>query len=223
MRRNLFVFLSSTLALLFLNSCTAVDHMVRSIPTPSITGIRDAIPGLGVGDSVGSKDPLVQFSPQMPLAPGHTLRLAVYDGSRTARLLHEGLVMVDNRGVIEFKNVGSARVGGHSAADAQVMIQSVFRAAGRAGSRVHVHLISIENTPLVTVEGDVARPLVLALTKRLSVADAIAYAGGRRRGSTSRSLYVSHEGQRSFYTTVQAATAASKLKPGDIIELSSDL
>ena len=222
MLRKLQYTLIASAAVIALGNCTMIDSAVRSIPTPTLTGVTNMIPGLDAGDSVGRKDPLVQFAPHLPLAPGHTIRLAVYDGSRTAKQIFEGLVMVDERGVIEFKGVGSARVGGHTVSDAGTMIESVFRAAGRAGSRVHVHLISIENTPLVAVEGDIARPVVLPLQEGLSVSLAIQFAGGRLRNSQARSVYISHEGQRRFFVT-EAAADRVKLHPGDVIQLSPDL
>ncbi|MBL9142290.1 MAG: SLBB domain-containing protein [Verrucomicrobiaceae bacterium] len=215
--------LIASVALIALSSCTMIDSAVRSIPTPTISGVANMIPGLGSGDSTGSDDPKIAFAPHLPLSPGHTLRLAVYDGSRTAKKLYEGVVMVDSAGIIEFKGIGSARIGGRSAADARAAIESVFRAAGRAGSRVHVHLISIENMPLVAVEGDVARPVVLELQKGLTVSLAVSFAGGRVRNSVARSVYVSHEGLRRFFVTEAAANDKVDLEPGDIIQLSPDL
>lgn len=206
-----------------LASCTSIDSAVRSIRPPKLSDVTNMIPGLGPGDSTGSKDPLVQFAPHLPLAPGHTLRLQILEGSRSVKKLYEGLVMVDEGGVIEFKGIGSAKVGGHTAAEARSMIASVFRAAGKAGSSVHVHLISIENTPLIALEGDLARPVVLPLQDKLSVSYAILYAGGRPRGSVARSVYVVQEGQRRFFVTDYAADKKVKLQPGDIIQLSPDL
>jgi len=223
MLRTLEKTLLASATLIALASCTMIDSAVRSIPTPTLSGVTNMIPGLGAGDDVGSKDPLVQFAPDLPLGPGHTLRVAVYDGARTARQLFDGLVMVDERGVIEFSKIGSAKVGGRTPAEARVMIESVFRAAGRAGSQVHVHLISIENTPLVAVEGDVARPVVLALWHRMKVSDAIAQAGGRPARSIARSVYVSHAGVRQFFPTEALAIGKTKLQAGDIIRLSPDL
>ena len=223
MQRTLDKLFITCAALVALASCNSIDSAVRSLRPPKLSEVREIIPGLGAGDSVGSKDPLVQFAPHLPLAPGHTLRLSVYEGTRTATKIFEGLVMVDEQGIIEFKNIGSAKVGGHNVSDARAMIASVFRAAGKAGSRVHVHLISVENTPLISVEGDVARPVVLPLQKGLSVSLAISFAGGRRPGSFARSVYVSHEGQRSFFVTEAAANEKVKLHAGDIIQLSPDL
>ena len=45
--------------------------------------------------------------------------------------------------------------------EARRLIESVFIRTGGAASRTHVHFISVENVPLITVEGDVVSPVTM--------------------------------------------------------------
>ncbi len=211
--------------LVTLTGCKAMHHMAESLPEPKLPKIKlpdvtKVIPGLG---SEKPEDPEMPFHPNGTLGYGHTLRVSVYDGSRVATKLYSGRVMVDPQGVIDFPSVGSAKVGGHTVVEARAMIASLFRSAGRTSSQTHVHLSSIEGTPLVAVEGDIAKTVVLRLPDKSSLSEIIAQAGGRRPGSTARSVYVSHEGQRRFYPSEAGDAATVKIAPGDIIILSPDL
>ena len=182
------------------------------------------IPGVGPsGDSVSADDPAVAFNSKGILGYGHTLRLAVYDGSIEPTRLFNGLVMIDRKGVADFGKFGSAQLGGHTIPESRHLIESVFRRHGEAVGRVHVHFISVENTPLVTVEGDVAAPLVTPLYKGMTLRDAIAQAGGRKSGSAAQALYVTQNGTRRFYRSEASADYGSPLRAGDIITLSPDL
>jgi protein involved in polysaccharide export with SLBB domain len=212
-------------------SCFLWKGMINAIPTtkdlkklhvPTMHDVKQAVPGLG-SDSVSADDPLLPFDPALALGYGHTLRLEVYDGSRALHLLWKGLVMVDQSGVIAIEDFGSAKVGGHSVTQAQTLIAKIFIQAGHTASQVHVHVNSIENTPIITVSGDVKSPVALPLWKGITVSDAIAHAGGRPARSTAHSLYVTHGAERKFFTSEAAANQQVTLRAGDIITLSPDL
>ena len=205
-------FLFAGLLLLTTSGCTTVKKTLT------------VIPGMGPsGDAVSAQDPLMPFDYKGTLGYGHTLRLAVYDGAIEPSRLFNGLVMIDRQGIADFGKYGSARLGGHTIPEAQRLVESVFRRNGSAVGRVHVHVISIENTPLVTVEGDVATPVVMPLYKGLSLHEAVAQAGGRRAGSQAQAVYVTQKGVRRFYQSEAAADYGSPLGAGDIITLSPDL
>jgi protein involved in polysaccharide export with SLBB domain len=199
--------------LLAISGCTTVKKTLT------------VIPGMGgpSGDSVSAEDPVVPFNASSVLGYGHTLRLAIYDGAIEPSRLFNGLVMIDRQGVADFGKFGSARLGGHTLVECSRLIESVFRRNGQAGGRVHVHYISVENTPLITVEGDVRTPLIMPLYKGMTVHNAVAQAGGRRPGSAAQAVYVTQNGIRRFYQTEALADYGSPLRAGDIITLSPDL
>lgn len=218
-------------ALTMAPSCVLWKGMIDAIPTgsdlkklhvPTLHDMKQAVPGLG-DDSVSGDDPLVGFDTAHTLGYGHTLRLEVCDGTRSMKQLWKGLVMVDQQGVITLGDFGSARVGGRSIPQAQDMIASIFLQSGHTASQVQVHVISVENTPIITVNGDVRAPVALPLWKGITVSDAIVHAGGRKPGSQARSLYVVQSDQRRFYTSEATASHNVKLHAGDIITLSPDL
>ena len=227
MPRILHSFALAAAGLAILSGCTSIKKTLGAIPVPSMPKISDVtkvIPGMGPsGDSVSSDDPVVPFNSKGTLGYGHTLRLTVYDGVVEPKKLYSGLVMIDQHGVAQFGKFGTARLGGHNITEARRLIESVFIRTGGAASRTHVHFISVENVPLVTVEGDVVSPVTTPVWKKMTLRDAVAAAGGRRPGSTARAVYVIQNGQRRFYQTVEAADYGSPLRAGDIITLSPDL
>lgn len=217
--RSLFV--NSCLAVTVLASltgCKTIKKVADAVPVPDLSSVAKIIPGVGKPE-----DPEVPFSPEVRLGYGHTLKVAVYDGARVATKLFNGSVMINQEGIAEFPDVGSAKIGGRTAVEARAMIESLFRSAGQAASRTHVQLISVEDVPLVMVTGDVNAPAVVALQKKMEVSSAIALAGGRRTGSVAKAVYVTHEGVQKFHVTEAKADKAVKLEAGDIILLSPDL
>lgn len=210
-----------------ITSCTLVDRAVRAIPVPHrlprLSDVAEIVPGMKVKDSASSDDPEVPFDVRSTLGYGHTLRFAVYEGVHSTKKLWDGVVMVDEQGVITVKDVGSARIGGRTPAEARTMIASIFRAAGRAAAHLNVHLISIENTPLLAVDGDVKKAAVLLSYKGLTVRDVLQQAGGRVSRNVARAVYVTRNGQRSFYANEANAQERVAPMPGDIITFSPDL
>lgn len=212
------------LAALTAASCTSVKKTLDAIPTPKLSSITKVIPGMGPsGDSVSSDDPVVPFNSKGTLGYGHTLRLVVYDGVVEPKKLYSGLVMIDQHGVASFGKFGSAKLGGHNITEARRMIETVFVQRGKAASRTHVHFVSVENVPLVTIEGDVVNPMTTPIWSKMNLRDLVNAAGGRTPGSTARAVYVIQNGQRRFYPSVENASYGSPLRAGDIITLSPDL
>jgi len=220
---------SASAALLMLSSCGTMKRVVDAIPVPSmpkislpkLSSVTKLIPGMGGEPEVN--DPVLPFNSKGSLGYGHTLDLVVYDGGRDPDKLFEGKAMVDERGVLTLGDLGSAKVGGRSLPEARAAIGSIFRSAGRVAAHVHVHVIAVEGVELISVEGDVNAPLVTPLWENMTVADAITMAGGRKRGSIARSVYVAHEGERKFYTTEARANSDVELRAGDIVSPSPDL
>lgn len=212
------------LAALTAASCSSVKKTLDAIPTPSLSGIKKVIPGMGPsGDSVSSDDPVVPFNSKGTLGYGHTLRLVVYDGVVEPKKLYSGLVMIDQHGVADFGKFGSAKLGGHNITEARRMIESVFVRRGKAASRTNVHFVSVENVPLVTIEGDVVNPMTTPIWTKMTLRDLVNAAGGRTPGSPAKAVYVIQNGQRRFYPSVENASYGSPLRAGDIITLSPDL
>lgn len=227
--RNVVKVCSASVALLALTSCGTMKRMVDAIPVPSmpkislpkLSSVAKIIPGMGGEPAVN--DPVVPFNSKGSLGYGHTLDLLVYDGGRDPNKLYDGKAMVDERGVLTLGDLGSAKVGGRSLLEARAAVGSIFRSAGRVAAHVHVHLIAVEGVELVSVEGDVNAPLVTPLWEDMTVADAITMAGGRRQGSVAHSVYVTHKGERKFFTTEARANDEVKLRAGDIVSPSPDL
>jgi hypothetical protein len=163
------------------------------------------------------------FSPDGSLQAGHTLRIKVYSGTREAHEEFEGLVMINGAGVADFDEYGRAKLGGLSVRDARRAMEMLFRSGGFTAGTLHVHIVSIENTKLVFVEGDVVQPRVLPWSKKVRVSDCVRAAGGRPAKSQSRSVYVTQAGLKRFHRSEAVADEDAELEPGDIIYLNPDL
>ena len=223
--RNLFV---AALAAALLPACNTMKKAVSwvpvpKIPLPSFSSIKRVIPGMDRNDHVDSSDPEVPFSPDAALAPGHTLRIKVYSGSRGASEEFEGLVAINGAGVADFDEYGRAKLGGLSVRDARKAVQTLFSSGGFTSGTLNVHVISIENTKLVFIEGDVVQPRALPWQKRMGITDCVRAAGGRPTKSQAHAVYVTQYGQRRFYRSEAVADEEAELEPGDIIFLRSDL
>jgi protein involved in polysaccharide export with SLBB domain len=220
-----------TFALSSLVGCHTFKSAIDAIPIPHIplpklpkmSSVKKMIPGLNGDDSVDGDDPRVPFDPRGTLGYGHTLRIEVYEGTREVRQRFKDIAMVDKQGVLQVGKIGSARLGGRTLPEARRMIEGVFRTGGFAAAQVNVHIVSVENTQIVSVEGDVAVPSSLPLWDGITISEAIRYSGGRRVGSRAEALYVIHEGKRRFFPNVKAADAEIELRAGDIITVSPDL
>ncbi len=192
---------------------------------PKFTALKKAVrllPGVPDADQAAEADPQMPFNARGTLGYGHTLRLEVFEGSRSPKRVYRGKVVVDAKGVVDFGEIGSAKVGGGQLPEAVDAIAATFRLGLHASRPVTVHVLSVEEVPLVAVTGDVRQPEFLPAWEDMSLRQAVEVAGGRKAGSTARSLYLVREGRKRYLPSLEAADAVEP-EAGDIIELSPDL
>jgi protein involved in polysaccharide export with SLBB domain len=227
MPRPHFVLLLTASAPLLLAGCGLIQKIpVPKLPKlglPSMNTIAKIIPGLPERDTEGSEDPEVPFSTQQSLGFGHTLRLEVYEGARDPERIYRGIVMVNSEGLLPLGQTGTARVGGQKLSQAANSIASVFRVAGRNTRPITVQIVSVENTPVIAIDGDVRDPVFIPAFQELTVRQAVESAGGRKPGSTNRGIYISRAGQRRFFASLESADHLWSPQAGDIITLSPDI
>jgi hypothetical protein len=229
MRASIFLFILFIGGVLI--SCQAVKNVASHIPIPSmpkmklprIKDVAKLIPGMPDSDEVDAEDPLVPFNARNPLAVGHTLRLEVYEGSRDPSRVFRGLAVVAADGTVALGSSGTARVGGKHLPLAVEAIAGVFRVAGQTSRPVTVHLISVENTPVVGINGDVIAPEYIPAWEDMTVKQAITVSGGRKLKSSAHGVYVIRQGAKRFFTTIESAEEDWSLRAGDIISLSPDI
>ncbi len=217
--------LSWLLGLLVLPACDTVKTLTSSIPLPGlpdVTTMKRVLPGSE--DRLNDQDPNVAFDPRTTLQPGHTLRLNVHEGLRSARSLWHGLALVDPEGNAVIGKAGTVRLRGRTLPEAAQAISGLFNVSGRTSSPVSVHILSVENVPVILVTGDMAAgPQPLPVFDGLTIQEAVRLSGGRRVQSNARSLYVTRDGQRRFFRNLEAADAQWRLQAGDIISLSDEI
>ncbi len=190
---------------------------------PSMNTLAKIVPGMSEKDKVDSDDPDVPFNSRGTLGFGHTIRMDVLEGTRSPDRIYSGIVMVNNEGLLPIGKVGTARVGGLHLPKAAEAIATVFRLAGRNTREITVQIISVENTPVISLNGDVQAPEFIPVFKDITVQHAVTVAGGRKTGSTARGVYISRQGQRHFFTSLEAANKNWDPQAGDIITLSPDI
>jgi protein involved in polysaccharide export with SLBB domain len=212
-------------AVLALAACATIKKYTPTIPLPGLpdlTSVKRILPGSD--DKVNDQDPTVAFEPRSILRPGHTLRLDVHEGLRSGKSLWAGLTVVEMDGTITLGKIGSTQVRGQRLPEVAQSIGALFRIAGYTASPVAVHILSVENTPLIAVEGDLAAgPQPLPLFDGATVQEAVRLVGGRRPASTARGVYIAREGRQRFFRSIEAADTQWRLAPGDIITLSPDV
>jgi len=223
--------LTAGLLALGFSGCDTLKKYTSSLPLPSLpslpslpdmTQVKRMLPGSG--DKLDSNDPDIAFDPRGTLRPGHTLRLQVHEGLRSAKSLWKGLTVIELDGTAKIGKIGTANLRGLKLPEAAQAIGAVFRVGGRTSSPVAVHIVSVENTAVLSVEGDLAAgPQPLPLYDGISVADAVRLAGGRKPNSNARGLYITREGQKRYFRSIPAADDVWRLDAGDIITLSADL
>jgi protein involved in polysaccharide export with SLBB domain len=174
--------------------------------------------------SVSSDDPDIPFDPRGTLRPGHTLRLEICVSLRSSRTIWKGLALISLDGDIDLGRHGQVKLQGKTVPQAIQLISAQIRASGRTAAPIVTHIISIENTPLVTLEGDLAAGTqVIPVFEGISIAKAVQLSGGRRSSSTNRSLYLTRDGKRRFFRSIEQADQQWSIQPGDLITLSTDL
>lgn len=214
-----------------LTGCATVKRFtpdLTKLPTPSLPSfstlkkVTAIIPGMPSSDKVAEDDPQMPFNARGTLGYGHTLRVHVYEGARSSKRIYNGLVMVDTQGVVDFGDGGgSAKIGGATLPKAVEAIAATFRVAGRLHRPVTVHILSVEDIPLVSITGDVAKEEFIPAWEDMTIMQAVNVAGGRKPGSTASRVYLIREGNRRFFTNLEAADREEP-EPGDIILLSPD-
>lgn len=190
---------------------------------PSRNTVAKLVPGMAERDKVNAEDPDVPFTSRGTLGFGHTVRLEVYEGTRSPDRIYRGIEMINTEGLLPLGKVGTARVGGLRLPQAAEAIATVFRLAGRNTREITVQIISVENTPVISLNGDVHEAEFIPVFNDMSVKQAVTVTGGRKPGSTARGFYISRQGQRHFFTSLEAADRNWKPQAGDIITLSPDI
>ncbi|MGV3661419.1 MAG: hypothetical protein ACO1TE_14620 [Prosthecobacter sp.] len=218
----------SVSSVMTLSSCKMMraitpDISLPKLGLPSRNTIAAIIPGMGPEDKASGEDPQVPFNSRGTLGYGHTLRFEVYEGARSASRVYSGIVMVDTEGLLALGEVGSARVGGLRLPQAAEAIATAFRLGGKHTRPLTVHIVSVENTPVVSINGDVREAEFIPAFENMGVKHAVTVVGGRKQGSAARGVYIAREGQRNFFTSIESAEARWQPRAGDIITLSPDI
>lgn len=213
---------------LVLSSCGLFSHLPKlpkiGMPgLPNRNTVAKLVPGMAERDKVDVDDPDVPFNSRGSLGFGHTIRLEVYEGTRSPVRIYRGIVMVTTDGLLPLGKAGTARVAGLHLPQAAEAIATVFRLAGRNTREITVQIISVENTPVISLNGDVHEAEFIPVFKNMTVKQAVTITGGRKPGSTSRGIYISRQGQRQFFTSLEAANKNWRPQAGDIITLSPDI
>jgi hypothetical protein len=203
---------------------SAASHIpLPSMKLPSMRDVAKLIPGMPESDQVDANDPEIPFNSRNPLQTGHTLRLEVYEGTRDPSRVFRGIVMVDDSGNVLLGDSGYAKVGGKRLPEAVEAIGAHFRVTAQTSRPVTVHLFSVENTPVIGINGDVQAAEYLPAFEDITVKQAVVVTGGRKLKSTARGVYIAREGQRRFFTSLDTADEDWSLRAGDVITLSPDI
>ncbi|HRH97226.1 MAG TPA: hypothetical protein PLB55_14895 [Prosthecobacter sp.] len=224
-------FLSTSFLTLAAPFLVAGCGLIQKIPVPkmpkmslpSMNTVAKYIPGMPERDKVDVEDPTVPFNSRGTIGFGHTIRLEVYEGARSPERIFRGIAMVNTEGLLPMGEVGTARVGGLRLPQVAEAITTVFRLAGRNTRPITVQIISVEDTPVISINGDVREAEFIPAFEDMTVQQAVTVTGGRKPGSSSRGVYISREGQRQFFTSLEAANDRWSPRAGDIITLSPDI
>lgn len=214
--------------LLALSACATVKRFtpdITKLPSAGFSTLKKVtkiLPGMPGTDKATPEDPKMPFNARGTLGYGHTLRVHVYEGARSGKRIYNGVVMVDEKGIADFGDQGSARVGGSSLPQAAEAIAAAFRVSQRLARPVTVHILSVEDLPVVAITGDILKDEYIPAWEGMTIKQAVTVAGGRKIGSTNHGVYVIREGTRRYYSSLDAADR-DEPEPGDIIHLSPDL
>lgn len=224
--------LTLLLAMAGLTACATMKRITPDLtkipmpPMPSFSTLKKVttiLPGMPDHDKVNDEDPQMPFNARGTLGYGHTLRVHVYEGSRSTKRIYNGVVMVDTKGVVDFgAKIGRAQIGGAQLPQAAEAIAATFRVGLTLTRPVSVHILSVEDVPVVSISGDVIKNEFIPAWDGMTIQQAVTVAGGRKLGSTNRAVYIIREGNRRLYSSLEAATEKTEPEPGDIIYLSPD-
>ena len=231
MPRIIFSLLPMLMAALALCACATIKRFTPDLsklpkpPMPSFSAlkkIKNIIPGMPDTDKAAEEDPQVPFNARGTLGYGHSLRIHVYEGARSPNRLFNKVVMVDSKGIIDLGAAGTTQVGGATLPKAADAIAATFRVGLRLSRSVTVHILSIEDTPVVAVRGDVLTDEFVPAWEDMTIEQAVRVSGGRKLGSTAHGVYLIREGERRYFSSLENANELEP-EPGDIIELSPDI
>jgi hypothetical protein len=206
-------------------SFSTLKKITPDIPMPSFSTLKkitNILPGMPGRDTASADDPKVPFNARGTLGYGHTLRLHAYEGTRSPKRIFNGVVMVDEKGIVQLGKAGSARIGGTSLPKAAETIAATFRIGMSLGRTVTVHILSVEDTPVVSIRGDVMSDEFVPAWEDMTLEQAVRVSGGRKTGSTHHGVYLIREGVRRYFSSIEQANEEEP-EPGDIIELSPDI
>jgi hypothetical protein len=218
-------------AVLGISACATIKRFtpdLSKLPKPSLPSfsslkkIKNIIPGMPDTDKEDVDDPQMPFNARGTLGYGHTLRIHVYEGARYPERIFNDVVMIDASGVIQLGKAGSAKIGGSTLPRAADAIAMAFRVGLNLGRTSTVHIISVEDTPVVSVRGDVLTDEFIPAWEDMTIEQAVRVSGGRKLGSTAHGVYLIREGERRFFSSLESANELEP-EPGDIIELSPDI
>jgi protein involved in polysaccharide export with SLBB domain len=201
-----------------LTSCKTMSKVAAVIPKPDLGKL---IPG--GDDTPAVDDPAIPFSSTAPLGYGHTIHFRAYEGTRVAKKLFDGKVMVDEKGVVQVGKIGSAKVGGQKLPEAVKALEGVFRVAGATSLPIQIQLFSVEEVDLMSVTGDVRTAAFFPTWGGMTFRDALVHVGGRNSGSAGRAVYLTRDGVKRFYNSIEALDYETSPKAGDVLTLSADL
>lgn len=221
--------LPALILLIGLSACATVKRFtpdLTKLPVPSFSTLKKVtsnLPGMPDHDKVTEDDPQMPFNARGTLGYGHTLRLHVYEGTRSTKRVYNGVAMINSKGIIDFGDeIGSAQIGGATLPRAVEAIAATFRIGLRLTRPVTVHIVSVEDVPVVYINGDVIKDEFIPAWKDMTIKQAVTVAGGRKLDSPNHGVYVIREGNRRYYSNLDAANK-DEPEPGDIIFLSPDI
>lgn len=220
------------LALTGLCACATMKRLTpdfTKIPLPplpkfsTLKKVVEVIPGMPKSDQANAEDPKMPFNARGTLGYGHTLRIHVFEGARSPKRIYNGVVMVDTKGLLDFGgSIGQVRVGGETLPQAVKAIESTFRVNAQITKPITVHIVSVEDVPVVSITGDVIKDEFIPAWDGMTIAQAVRVTGGRKLGSTAHGVYLIRNGWSRYFTSLEAADK-DEPEPGDIITLSPDI
>jgi hypothetical protein len=187
---------------------------------PKLPTVPLNVPFIGDSSATAANDPFLPYDIRQKLVAGHTLDVDIYLGQRSPDRIFSGKVLIDAEGNGSFGKVGKTRLAGLDATQAVRAISSLFNVK-RGDKILNVQLKNIEDLPLLTVNGSVKQPAVVRWFDSANPDNILPYVGGRTGGGSA--VYITREGRRHFYPTLQAAVSSGTLSAGDIVTYTSDL
>ena len=222
-----FTFHSALLGLagLLLSACALIPDAsnIRLPKLPSLPNVGEMLGSWPDQDQASDEDPTMPFNSRGTLGYGQTMRVDIYQGTRSSDRIYRTVAMIDERGVIDLDDFGSVKVGGLKLPQARRAIEAVFNLKATSARAITVHIISVENVGLVQVTGDVLEDEYVPVFEGMRVSNAVTVAGGRKLNSSAQTVYLTRQGERRFFRNMVQANSDWTPKAGDIVTLSPDI